>query len=620
MEETVKNSEVRVTWPIGLKVFGIAASLLLLMASVTYITTRNLDKLNDHLTVLTEYLIPLDHSLSNIQFTQLIQRLVLDRIEAYKTAPDFESAQKDAELLIKEAGGCSRDQIMHAVRGTQGKYGSDFERDVVRHEVYRTCGDTILLQAEGLMQHALLAREIATDPVQLRKVTQIEEKLKYFGQARAKLRASTMKQLTGLPAQSQETAKLLESQVNDDRLTVARSIRELVQIIQSSTKGMASQSTAMERSAFRFSWIVTIIAAAFGLFYAALVSRNLVRPVRQLVGGVKAIQEGNLNTQLPITSNDEIGVLTTSFNHMASELKEKELITETFGKYVDPRIVKNILDKASASIDGEKQTMTVQFSDIKGFSNVCEQLTAERTVRFLNRYFSLMSDAILANKGIIDKYIGDAVMSFWGPPFVSDTDHAGLACLAALDQMASLQIFNQMLPETTGLRKGLPAVAIRIGLCTGDVTLGSIGSEMARSYTVIGDSVNLASRIEQASKEYGTQIIISEATMRMAGDMIETRELDIFMPAGKEEPVRIFELLGRKDQVSAQILEVRDSFEKGLATYREKDWQGAAEHFKRCLAIDPADSPSKVFLSRARHLRENPPGAEWSGIWMQRKV
>jgi len=235
-------------------------------------------------------------------------------------------------------------------------------------------------------------------------------------------------------------------------------------------------------------------------------------------------------------------------------------------------------------------------------------------VRLLNRYFSLMSAPIREHKGLIDKYIGDAIMAFWGQPFTDEREHALLACYSALDQAARLTEFRAALPDLIGLRKGVPEFNVRIGICTGEVTAGSVGSDAAKSYTVIGDTVNLASRIESANKTFGTYLLISESTRILAGDAIETRDLDRIRVAGKNESVRVFELLGRVGEVDASVLQLRDRFEKGLSGYRARDWDRAMAHFEACIEIVPDDRPSRVFLEAAQRYRKQPPPEAWDGI------
>jgi class 3 adenylate cyclase len=358
------------------------------------------------------------------------------------------------------------------------------------------------------------------------------------------------------------------------------------------------------------------IAAALGLTVAAAITLGLVRPVRRLLLGTAAVEGGALDTVVPITSRDEIGQLTRSFNSMVGELRVKAQIRDTFGKYVDPRIVAGLIDRPELTdAKGARREMTIFFCDMKDFTAFSEGMTPAALVNVLNRYMTVMSDPVRRHDGIIDKYIGDEIMAFWGPPFTGADEHPRLACLAALDQLAGLTAFRAELPELTGLRRGVPEIDIRIGIATGDAVVGSIGSEQTRNYTVIGDTVNLASRLVGANKTYGTRALVSEATSRFAADLVEAREIDSVIVVGKTEPHRIFELLGRKGDVAGERLALRDAYVGALSAYRRKAWDEARAGFENCLAIAPDDRPSKVFLKRIAQFCAAAPGPEWNGVW-----
>jgi class 3 adenylate cyclase len=264
---------------------------------------------------------------------------------------------------------------------------------------------------------------------------------------------------------------------------------------------------------------------------------------------------------------------------------------------------------------GSRREMTILFCDMKGFTAFSEGMTPAGLVNVLNRYMTVMSEPVRHNNGIIDKYIGDGIMAFWGPPFASSEEHPGLACLAALDQLAGLASFCAELPELMGLRRGVPDIDIRIGIATGDVVVGNIGSEQIRNYTVIGDAVNLASRLEGANKIYGTRALVNETTNHFAADLVETREVDQVLVVGKTEAQRVFELLGRKGEVAGERLALRDAFEEALAAYRRKDWKEAHAAFEGCLKIMPGDGPSKVFLSRIAQFCTTAPSPDWDCVW-----
>ncbi len=278
------------------------------------------------------------------------------------------------------------------------------------------------------------------------------------------------------------------------------------------------------------------LAAIFGVVLFVALTNRLHRSLGELLAGTKEVEGGRLDVNLPVNSTDEIGQLSHSFNQMVGQLKEKERVKDTFGKYLDPRIVARLIetqgDNAAAS---ERRPATVFFSDIKGFSGMSESLTASAMVNLLNSYFSAVTREIRDQHGVIDKFIGDAVMAFWTAPFSVGDQHATDACsLPRLPRPKRSRHFAPSWPQITGLRRDAPDFAVRMGLATGEVVIGTIGSDITKSYTVIGDVVNTASRLEGVNKVYGTGIIIDEATFRFAQNAIEARELDLLTVAGQD--------------------------------------------------------------------------------------
>ena len=379
----------------------------------------------------------------------------------------------------------------------------------------------------------------------------------------------------------------------------------------------AAQATRANQSrAVMLGSMLMALAAAVGLILAGIVTAGLVRPVRRLLAGTSAIEGGALDILLPVTSRDEIGRLTAAFNRMAGELRVKERIRATFGKYVDPRIVEGLIERPDLSrVEGERRTMTILFCDMQGFTSLGEGLTPPALVNVINRYLTLVSAPVREHGGIIDKYIGDAVMAFWGPPFCRPEDQARLACAAALAQLAAARQLAAELPELLGVRRNLPEIAVRIGIATGEVVVGDIGSDVAKSYTVMGDTVNLASRLEGANKIYHSHILINEAAARMAGDAVELRELDSIRVVGKTEPERVFEVLGAAGEVPADALVRRDLFAEGLDAYRRGKWDEARRAFARCRADGAGDPAAAVFLERIERLAADPPAEAWTGVW-----
>lgn len=416
-----------------------------------------------------------------------------------------------------------------------------------------------------------------------------------------------------LAGQPQRAGDLLEV-IKDLQATVQKQWTQLQDQIAAMTRQAAEESPKRELWVKRLAFFITLAAMLLGLILAAFITRRLVKPIHSLVAGLDDVEKGNLDVELPVISQDEIGGLTQSFNFFIRELRAKEQIKQTFGKYIDPRVLDQVILQPGVA-DSGRRVMTVSFADLVGFTGISEHLTPSRMVNLLNRHFSLQAQAVQQNLGVIDKFIGDALMAFWGPPFSADDNHALLACRAALGQLQALGTLRDELAELTGLRKDLPPIDLRIGISTGEVIVGNIGAENARSYTVIGDTVNLGQRLEQANRIYGTEILLSEAACRAAGTDFVTREIDLLVPKGKMEPIRVFELLGLKGQVPEVILEICQRFSLALAAYRNRQWDQAEVLCKACLEVSPHDGPSRLFLDRIRQLRSQPPDESWQGVW-----
>ncbi|MBX9830178.1 MAG: HAMP domain-containing protein [Xanthobacteraceae bacterium] len=384
------------------------------------------------------------------------------------------------------------------------------------------------------------------------------------------------------------------------------------------TQVFASASTVIadQKRAIIVTVIVTALAALLGLIFAVLVSSGITRPVRLLLEGTRDVEAGRLGHSITITTQDEIGQLSLAFNRMIEQLRRNERVRETFGRYIDPQVVKGLLDQpALAAAEGQRRTMTVLFCDMKAFATLSEGVTPQGLVKVMNRYLSTMSEPIRHHRGIIDKYIGDAIMAYWGPPFVEEADQARLACLAAIDMVGRVATLRKEIPELLGVRNIPVECDVRIGIATGEALVGSIGSEFMMSYTVMGDNVNLASRLETANKEYGSHVFASEATARAAGPEIETREIDRVVVAGQSQAAGVFEIMGRKGELTPQAITLRSAYAEGLAAYRAQRWDDARRAFKAALESAPGDGPALALLNRIERLQQNPPAADWDGAW-----
>jgi adenylate cyclase len=240
-------------------------------------------------------------------------------------------------------------------------------------------------------------------------------------------------------------------------------------------------------------------------------------------------------------------------------------------------------------------------------------MTPQGLVKVMNRYLSTMSEPIREHRGVIDKYIGDAIMAYWGPPFVEEADEAQFACVAAIEIIERIVKLRKELAELLGVRVIPAEFDLRIGIATGEALVGSIGSEIMMNYTVLGDTVNLASRLEAANKLYGTRSLVAEATVAKIDPAIQFREIDRLVVLGQTHAV--FELMGQKGQITPPQNLLRTRYSEGLAAYREQRWQDARGAFGAALEAVPGDGPSMAFLRRIDELEKNPPGADWEGSW-----
>ncbi len=381
-------------------------------------------------------------------------------------------------------------------------------------------------------------------------------------------------------------------------------------------RGDALVTMRHQQQAILVSAILTALAAILGLVVAILVSTGITRPVRRLLEGTRAVEAGHLDGSISITTSDEIGQLTGAFNRMVEQLRSNERIRETFGKYIDPQVVKGLIDRpALTAAEGQRRVMTVLFCDMKGFTSLSEGMTPQGLVKVMNHYLSTITGPIRNHRGIIDKYIGDAVMAYWGPPFTEDREQAQLACLAALDMIDRIGALRAEIPELLGVRQVPNQCDLRIGIATGEVVVGSIGSEFMMSYTVMGDTVNLASRLEAANKIYGSRSLVSKATILAAGDTIEAREIDEVVLVGQTIPQVVFEIMGRKGELTPEQLLLRTRYSEGLAAYRARKWEEASNAFNAALEAVPGDGPAMTLAARVSQFQVDPPAHDWNGAW-----
>jgi class 3 adenylate cyclase len=563
------------------KIMGIAVALIVLMTITAIMSAVWVIEVGHRLQELTNSYIPAYGNLARTNIRSLERALALRRMVIEKLQSP---SSGDKSAVIRNLIDAKSVEVEREARTARALINDLIEKG-------ETLGDeTALARLESRIDTAM-------------------------ADTRRELNAEIERLLAALDAgDAKATADSLErvDDLRDDLNQKLDSIRaDMLAIL----KADAAKTVQKQRQAMVIAAVLTALAAALGLVFAALVSGGMTRPVRRLLDGTRAVEAGHLDETLTVTSKDEIGLLTAAFNRMVEQLRHKERIRETFGKYVDPRIVEGLIDRPTLAVEGQRRVMTVLFCDVKGFTGASEGMTPQGLVKVMNRYFSAMSAPIRDHGGIIDKYIGDAIMAYWGPPFTENADQARLACLAALDMLERVGPLRTEFPELLGLRYLPIAFDIRIGIATGDALVGSIGSELMMSYTVMGDTVNLASRLEGANKVYGGRILVSAATIAGADDAIEAREIDRVVLLGQTQPQPVFEIMGRKGELTPAQVELRTRFSEGVAAYRARRWDEARRAFAAGLESVPNDGPSMTFIKRIDSLMTTPPCDNWDGSW-----
>jgi adenylate cyclase len=295
---------------------------------------------------------------------------------------------------------------------------------------------------------------------------------------------------------------------------------------------------------------------------------------------------------------------------MLEDITREKRLKGTMARYMSPELAEKLLAEGEAALGGKVQRASILFTDIRSFTSISERIGAQETVKLLNEYFGIMVDILLEKGGMLDKYIGDAMMAVFGAPF-SNPDDADHAVQAAIGMLRALSEFNARRSAA-----GQDPVLMGLGINTDDVLSGNIGSLKRMDYTVIGDGVNLASRLEGANKLYGTQILVSEFTVRALRGRYSLREVDVIRVKGKSRPVGVFEVLDYLELPELPAL--LEAYAAGLSAYRDRDWRRARARFGEALGLRPQDGPARLYRERCDYFLEHPPGGDWDGVWVMK--
>ena len=584
MEKSQGNAPAPWGFSLGAKFVGLTAGLILLLSATAAISLRNSAETVRQIKTVVQFAIPAYGALARSQIRSLEQSVELrralllaedpaapdeaisERIEAFRTArTKFHQEIQDAERLLKD----------ERVITSSALAVSDLRRS--RDELI---GLRTPIEAYDQETDACLAA------------------------IRARSLRDARQRLATIDGLRDQLTERLEA-VRTGMFAVLKTVSQEAEAAQARTQMVTI--------------VVFVLSSILGVSVAAIGAVRIIRSIRSIVRGAEAVEGGNLETRIDLPSRDEIGRLATSFNRMTEGLRLRERIRDTFGKYVDRRIAEQLIGSRSLLAErGDRCEVAIMFCDLAGFTTLSERIAPERMVEFLNTYFSLIAREIAATDGIIDKYIGDAVMAYWCPPFVPQEEvalrsaDAALRCLGQVPAIvaASREIFQARVRDPW----------IRIGIASGQGITGSIGAEDRRNYTVIGDRVNLASRIEGANRLYRTTNLVCPRTAKTIRGKFELREIDTVLLPGIEDPQAIFEIVGRASQIPAEKQNLRVAYELALAAYRSGDWPAARRHFCDCLSMASEDGPTRTMLERIETLpATSATTGGWSGVWRLNK-
>ncbi|MDC0835781.1 adenylate/guanylate cyclase domain-containing protein [Geitlerinema sp. CS-897] len=568
--------------PIGIKIFSIAASMLGLLLVVVYVSSERLRRVNEEIDSLVEYTIPITDAVARLDVRALEQEVLLERIFKHYTREPIDRAQIAEEI-------------------------AEFDRRTLEIEE----------ALSGAATRAERTIALANAHNERQELTTVVSMLEAAGREYRNFHDRAVRVLSLLQDGALTEAQQLQQDLVEDEANLDRSLEAILLEMESFTVASARSAQQHQETVQQLSLTIALLATLLGGMGAWLVTLGLVHPIRQLIRQMRAIQHGDFNVRATVSSRDEVAILADAFDRMVGELQSKLELEETFGRYVDSRAIEQLLASAEdPKTTGDCQIVTVSFADVEGFSEINETRSPDALVATIDQYLTLMSQPIGQQSGVIDKFIHTTVMGFWSPPFCDTSDRARLACNAALAQRKQLpqieRLLRSHLPDDTPLSD----LHLRVGIASGSLVVGNMGSATAKkSYTVMGDTVNIAARLKGVSKQYGVEIALDDSTEMLLGDRYATRELDWIKVVGKEEPVRVYELLGWQDELDDETRQRQDEFARGLAAYRHRQWDTAQKHFSACSMGDRPDPPALLYLNRIETLRDRPLPENWDGVW-----
>ncbi|TGK03986.1 adenylate/guanylate cyclase domain-containing protein [Leptospira semungkisensis] len=408
-----------------------------------------------------------------------------------------------------------------------------------------------------------------------------------------------------------DSAPLLSETLDDlPTVVLASNFAGIIRTVVDRTEGLQSIRSNRDRAV-----ISALGICGFSIFLAVFISGFVVQRIKKLIRNAEQVGRGDLNVEFEPGGSDEFGNLSIALNQMVTGLREREKIKGILGSMIDPVVIGEAMKDLAALKRGSEKRVTAFFSDVAGFSDISEKLSSVELAELLNEYLSAMTLILKENEGVLDKYIGDAIVGIFNAP-VEVEGHCLKATKASLKMIAKLEELktgwkkaHKYIPEARDMK-------IRIGLNTGLAKVGFMGTDALASYTMMGDTVNLAARLEAAGKDYGVSILVSDAVHTEIKDHIFTRKLDLVRVKGKNEPVILYEAISELKGTNSSRKEIVGAYEEGLALYLERKWDPAIKKFKDSeKAKGDEDKAVQLLVDRCKEYKITPPPASWDGVY-----
>lgn len=536
MNHIQKNSRIGIS--VGAKVYAICLVMLLFLIATAAANYTRMTLVKEEVSDIATYTAPISKMVAKINILVLEQEISFERI-----------------LRLQQQGQGFQDAL---------------EQEHVRFQRLNQQVSEYLNTASELAEKATGASMIRSDIVAFARISPEIAILRQDHQ-----QFEVMAQAILLASNNNEDQKrqFLDQQLEFNESIFNQRIHKLQSWLAAFSHASILEIRRQDQQLQQFNIAVSVSALVIGILCAAWASRKIVAPLTSLITSSQAISEENYQVQIPSNSRDEIGELAASLQTLLQRVADKERVRTSFQEYLDPRVIQ-LLSHDPEYAKGKAQNVTVLFSDMVRFSKLSETLSPESLVAVVNEYYSLAGQSLIKTHGVVDKFIGDAIIAFWGQPFVAEQQHASLACQGALKQLEQLQHLRLALPDLVGIRKGLPEIDIRIGLASGNLVLGNIGTEKTSSFTIIGAAVSVAETLEQLNKSLGTHILVTEQTKTLAGEEFQFR-LVIYAELEIGSTSRVYELMGYKSEFEPQDRDLIKQLESAIEAINNHDFRTA---------------------------------------------